>query len=143
MRGGSRASSAQAKASEKPTPGEITVGMTTFSKTESHCTTNEPANPAPTRPPMRACEEEDGIPNHQVIRFQPIAPTSAANTTTKAAWELSPVEVSKVTIFLAIVSATDVPSRAPMKFITAAIRRAARGVRALVETEVAIALAAS
>ena len=37
--------------------------------------------PAPTRPPIRACELEDGIPNPQVIRFQTMAPISAPKIT--------------------------------------------------------------
>jgi hypothetical protein len=36
---------------------------------------------APTMPPISACEELLGMPYHQVIRFQVIAPTSAPNTT--------------------------------------------------------------
>ncbi len=31
---------------------------------------------------MSACVEEDGRPNHQVMRFHTIAPTSAASTAT-------------------------------------------------------------
>lgn len=31
---------------------------------------------APAKPPINVCEEEDGIPNHQVIRFQAIAAIS-------------------------------------------------------------------
>ena len=42
-----------------------------------------------------------------------------------------------------IVLATSTPSNAPTKFRTAAIARATRGVSARVETDVAIALAAS
>ena len=44
---------------------------------------------------------------------------------------------------VAMVSATVVPSMAPTKFITAAMMSAMRGVRARVETDVAIAFAAS
>ena len=42
------------------------------------------AMPAPTRPPINACELEDGMPSAQVIRFHTITPTSAAKIT--AAW---------------------------------------------------------
>ena len=48
-----------------------------------------------------------------------------------------------VMIPLPTVSATSVPRKAPRKFITAAMINATRGVSARVETEVAIALAAS
>ena len=33
------------------------------------------ATPAPTKPPTKACDDDDGIPNHQVIRFQEIKRT--------------------------------------------------------------------
>ena len=36
---------------------------------------------APTRPPIRACEEDEGMPYYQVMRFQEIAPISAPSTT--------------------------------------------------------------
>ena len=39
------------------------------------------ATAAPTRPPINACEELEGMPYHHVIRFQTIAPVSAPNTT--------------------------------------------------------------
>jgi len=37
--------------------------------------------PAPTSPPIRACELLDGMPAHQVMRFQVIAPISAPKIT--------------------------------------------------------------
>ena len=39
------------------------------------------ATPAPTRPPISACDELDGIPAHQVIRFHEIAPINAPKIT--------------------------------------------------------------
>ena len=39
------------------------------------------ATAAPTRPPISACDEDDGMPYHQVIRFHAMAPISAPNTT--------------------------------------------------------------
>ena len=36
---------------------------------------------APTMPPISACDELDGMPYHQVTRFQTIAPISAPKTT--------------------------------------------------------------
>ena len=36
---------------------------------------------APTMPPISACDELDGMPNHQVTTFQEIAPISAPKTT--------------------------------------------------------------
>jgi len=37
--------------------------------------------PAPTSPPISACELLDGMPPHQVMTFQAIAPTSAPKMT--------------------------------------------------------------
>src|SRR5690606_10281546 len=92
----------------------------------------------PTRPPMRACEDDDGRPKYQVIMFQLIAPTRPAITTTRPATASSGGVITSATV-----SATRCPRKAPTKFITAAIARATRGVSARVETEVAIAFAAS
>src|SRR5262245_42159903 len=39
------------------------------------------ARPAPISPPIRACELLEGIPAHQVTRFQTIAAVSAAQMT--------------------------------------------------------------
>ncbi|MNW53159.1 hypothetical protein D3C74_307090 [compost metagenome] len=69
-----------------------------------------------------------------------MAPTRAHSTTTRAVCDGTSW---RSTIEVAMVSATSVPSRAPVKFMTAAMSRAARGVSARVETDVAIALAAS
>ena len=82
------------------------------------------------------CEELDGIPNHQVIRFQVIPDIKAAAITCilTATASTNPSE---------IVFATAVPQSAPSKFITAASIIAVRGVSAFVEIEVAIAFAES
>src|SRR5690606_237847 len=53
---------------------------------------------APPKPPIRVCEELEGMPNHQVIRFQPIAATRPARITDKVIY-------SDLTV-LAIVLAT-------------------------------------
>ena len=63
-----------------PTMGESTIGMTTFSKMPAHFTVAPAASAAPPRPPMRACDEDEGRPYHQVSRFQPMAPIRAAGT---------------------------------------------------------------
>ena len=39
------------------------------------------ATPAPTKPPTSACEDEEGMPNHQVIKFQEMAPLNAPKIT--------------------------------------------------------------
>jgi hypothetical protein len=92
---------------------------------------------APTRPPINACEDEDGRPKRQVMMFQLIAPNSAASTTTR------PCVPSGGLITEPTVSATPCPRKAPMKFMTAASSRATRAVKARVDTEVAMAFAAS
>ena len=51
--------------------------MTTLSTTPVHCTDCDAASAAPTSPPISACEDDEGSPKYQVIRFQAIAPISA------------------------------------------------------------------
>src|SRR5579884_2684073 len=77
-----------------PMIGDATIGTITFQKMPSyfhhgafatgraqmsadHCPPAE-ASVAPHRPPISACDELDGRPNHHVIRFQTIAPSNAA-----------------------------------------------------------------
>src|SRR4051794_2616833 len=112
--------------------------MATFSISPSHSTALGPwaASVAPTMPPMSACEDDDGSPNHQVSRFQAIAPMRPANTV----WS---VTESALTMPVAIVAATASERNAPTKFSEADIRTAIRGDIARVETEVAIAFAVS
>lgn len=89
-------------------------------------------------PPNSACEEDEGRPKYQVIRFQTIAPTSAAK---RIHMPVAPVGVSIRPLLTVL--ATPLPRKAPARFITAAIASAARGVSARVETDVAIAFAES
>ena len=126
-----------AKPSAKATNGESTIGMRTLSTTVAQLTRTPPAMAAPTRPPISACEEDDGSPKYHVIRFQVIAPSSPAITITSP-WLPVPGLMTSLTV-----CATFWPRKAPTKFITAAIVSATRGVSARVETDVAIALAAS
>ena len=124
-------------ANTKPTSGESTIGMRTLSTIALQSTKLLEARAAPTSPPISACDDEDGSPKYQVVRFQVIAPRSAARMTTRPSSPLGGVITSE-TVF-----ATSCPSSAPAKFITAAMVRANRGVSARVEIDVAIALAAS
>src|SRR5256885_9155148 len=94
------------------------------------------ASAAPTRPPMRACEELEGRPNHQVSRFQAMAPSNAART-------VRVLIRSEATMSLPTVFATAVVTNAPARFAADATSTAIRGVSARVETEVATALAVS
>ena len=90
---------------------------------------------------MRACDEEDGRPNHQVSRFQPMAPMSAAATDDQALVPCGRLDDALADGRGDLAEAETVTP--PSRLATAAIARATRGVRARVETEVAIALAAS
>src|ERR671920_247370 len=117
-----------------PTTGDTNMGMTTLSTTPCQYTVVPPASAAPTMPPNSAWDEEDGSPKYQVTRFHTIAPTSAAKRIP------IPFEPSGVWISPSLtVLATPDPMNAPARFITAAIASAARGVRARVDTDVAIA----
>src|SRR3954454_3733400 len=114
----------------------MTIGITTRPTTPIQCTALPEARPAPTSPPTSAWEEEDGSPKYQVMRFQRIAPTSAARVTVSPAGP-----AGGWMIWRATGPARSVESRAPPRLATAARVRAARGVRARVETALAIALA--
>src|SRR3954464_12503616 len=103
------------------------MGTTTLSTTWFQCTGDAEASRAPTSPPMRACDDDDGRPKYQVIRFQAIAPNRAATTTTRPQL---PAATDRMSL---TVLATFWPRNAPTKFITAAITSATRGVRARVE----------
>src|SRR3954468_4116140 len=110
--------------------------MMTLSTIPIHCTDSAAASAAPTRPPIRAWEDDEGSPKYQVIRFHAIAPISAAKTTCSP-----PGPDGGSMMPLPTVAATLVEIRAPTRFITAARPNATRGVRALVDTATAIALA--
>ena len=118
--------------------GDKTIGIATFSITPFHWTNWLPAMAAPTSPPMRACDEDDGIPNHQVMRFHAIAPSRAAATTSNPSVEGVTSMMPLPTVF-----ATPSERKAPIKLPIAAISKAVRAFSALVATEVAIAFAAS
>src|SRR5665647_1679817 len=121
-----------------PITGESTIGMTILFITPLQSTVAPAASDAPTIPPNRACDDEDGRPFHQVSRFHDVAPTRAEPTMSRP---MVPDGGSMMP--LPTVLAILLPMKAPKRLHTAAITRAIRGVSARVETEVAIALAAS
>ena len=123
----------------KPTTGETTIGMSTLSTTVFQCTSAPAARAEPTRPPISAWDDEDGSPKYHVVRFQAMAPNRPHITMVRP-WLTGNPLVSMTSL---TVCATFWPSSAPTKFMTAASIRAMRGVSARVETDVAIALAAS
>jgi hypothetical protein len=92
---------------------------------------------APINPPTKVCEELDGKPNHQVIRFQVIAATSAAAITVKFI-------TSGFTTPLPIVVATcKLNTNTATKLKKAANKTALNGDKTFVETTVAIEFAES
>ncbi len=107
------------------------------------CTVAPEATPTPMSAPIRACEDEDGSPFHHVMRFQTIAPITAARTMTRPWTGSIPASEVRSMIPEPMVLATSTPSIAPSRLNAAAISRARRGVSARVETDVAIAFAAS
>ena len=67
------------KAPVKPNAGLTIIGMATFSTILSQSTVTPEARPAPTSPPISACEDDDGMPKYHVMRFQVMAPTKRAH----------------------------------------------------------------
>jgi hypothetical protein len=125
------------KATTMPSSGETTMKMTVFSKL-APLTTLQPAlaMPAPTMPPISACDDEVGSASHQVVRFQAMAPTRPANTTASL--------TAFGSMMVPTVLATWVrKTMKAMKLKKAAQITASRGLSTRVETTVAIELAAS
>src|SRR5437763_573640 len=98
----------------------------------------EAASAEPHKPPISAWLELEGSPNHQVSRFQIMAPKRAQMTTSEL--KVTNLESTRPE---EIVLATAVPHIAPSKFVQAANTTAWRGVRTFVETTVAMELAVS
>ena len=71
------------QAPRKPSTGEPIIGMMILSSTPVQMTPVTPAEAmvAPMSPPKSACDELEGMPKYQVMKFQTTAPMSAANTT--------------------------------------------------------------
>src|SRR2546423_2586904 len=132
---------AKIPATRKPSGGEITRLATCLSN-EDHFTPLSPpaaAMPAPHRPPMRAWVELLGSPRYQVSRFQEIAPSSAAITTTSPGLIASVLAI----VFETLAWKNATVMTAPIRLNTAARPTAARGERARVEMDVAMAVAVS
>ena len=111
--------------------------MTLFSTVLKWMASAPPAtNVAPMRPPNNACDELEGRPRYQVVRFHRIAPTSPAKITTglMRVSSTSPPE---------IVLATCTDRKAPARFRQPASAAATLGRSAPVAIEVAMALAVS
>jgi hypothetical protein len=107
--------------------------------TPVHTTASSPAlaMPAPSRPPISACELLDGMPASQVMMFQAMAPARAAKMTPGVTMLASTMPVPRV-------SATCRPkNRKAMKLKNAAQSTAYCGRSTRVETMVAMEFAAS
>src|SRR3954447_25140748 len=118
--------------------GEIRAGTITLPTSPLKITSwaPSPTMTAPTRPPIKACEELDGRPKYQVIRFQKIAPIKPAKTTVGVIAEAD-------TMPWATVAATFSETNAPTKLRTDAKPTASFGDIARVEIDVATTLAVS
>src|SRR5689334_12476277 len=106
----------------KATTGATIAGISTFPTIPEVKIASAPwaMKALPTTPPISACEELDGRPKYQVVRFQAIAPTKPANTTVG-------VITSALTTSLATVAATASEMNAPAKLRSAAYPTATRG----------------
>src|ERR1039458_5446178 len=130
--------SMSSNASTQPSPGDRKMAAVVL-PTPDHTMALTPALaiPAPTRPPMSACELDDGIPSRCVTICQTIAPASAPKITCE-------LTTSASTIPRPTVSATCSPkNRKAMKLKNAAQTTAYCGRSTRVDTMVAIAFAAS
>jgi len=121
-----------------PTKGARTINTIIFITPE--ITTElipELAMAAPTSPPTRVCEELEGSPSRQVIRFQVIAAISAAAITVRliTSGSITPLPMVVATLRGNIRNAT--------KLKKAAITTAENGDKTFVDTTVAIELAES
>ena len=118
--------------------GESIPGMMTLDTRPCHFTACDPAAAivAPMTPPMRACEELDGIPKYQVSRFQVMPPHNPASTTVRL---ISPVLTSP----LAMVAATLKDRKAPTRLRAPDNSTATRGGSAPVAIDVAMAFPVS
>ncbi len=118
--------------------GDSPAGMITLATRSRHWTACPPAAASvePITPPIRACDELDGMPSSQVIRFQMIPPARPAATTVRVTRLVS-------TRPLAIVAATVSDRNAPTRLSTPDRATATRGSSALVAMDVAMALPVS
>ena len=94
------------------------------------------ATAAPANPPIKVCEELEGIPSHHVNKFQKVAANNPAKITHKSMALLSTVFA---TVLPTLISNTQKAST----LNDAAQITACKGDRTLVETTVAIEFAAS
>src|ERR1700712_4809503 len=125
-------------ASRNPTTGDSTIASSAFDN-PPHTAAESPAFaiPAPTNPPISACELLDGIPSAHVMRFHTMAPINAPNITcaSMTLGSMIPVPIVLATWSPNTINATKLKNAAHS---TAYCGRSTR-----VETIVAMELAAS
>ena len=121
-----------------PSTGDTTMKIAILT-TPDVCTTARPPFeiPAPSSPPTSACEELDGMPYHQVMRFQAMAPPSAPTMTAS-----STIFGSMMPLPTVWATCSGKTTKA-MKLKKAAHATARFGVSTRVDTIVAIEFAAS
>src|SRR5882757_5302489 len=96
---------------------------------------------APIKPPIRVCEELDGMPNHQVSKFQAMAPIRPEKITSSVIKSLFTELAIVFPILNSPIRYLEMKNAA--KLNKAAHRTAWKGVSTLVDTIVAIEFAAS
>src|SRR6476619_4157483 len=126
------------KAIRAATTGESRAGrMTLFNTVLKWMASAPPAtHVAPIRPPNNACDELEGRPKYQVVKFHRMAPTRPAKITT-GLMRVSSTRPPE------IVFATWTDRKAPARFRHAATATAVLGRNAPVDIDVAMALAVS
>ena len=120
-----------------PINGAKKIKRTTF-RISPPAITSHPAcaTAAPAKPPIRVCEDDDGIPSLQVSRFQNVAANSPARITQRSIALLS-------TVFATVLPTLISKTQNAITLKAAAQITACNGVSTFVETTVAIELAAS
>lgn len=77
----------QQQCQEKPMAGDMKIAPTVFRRPDQTMELKPTfAKPAPTRPPIKACDELEGMPKIQVTIFQTMAPINAAKMTCGKRW---------------------------------------------------------
>jgi len=128
----------RSSASAKPRDGERTIAAAVLRKPDQTTAWNPAcATPAPTNPPISACELLEGIPNSQVKTSQTIAPHSAEKMTPTVT---APGSMMPLPTVVATLSPN---TRKAMKLKNDAQNTAKDGRSTRVETTVAIEFAAS
>ena len=124
--------------SRKPSSGEMTMKATVFQMPPATSASGPAlATTAPAMPPISACDELDGMPHHQVMAFQAMAPMRAPNTTW---WSTMPGSTMPLPMVAATLSWKKAIARTLKK---AANSTACCGLSTPVDTTVAMEFAAS